>query len=789
MKKKMTDKAIRFLMLFIYIGILFLYFIVNKIYYKLSVQELEYILVIIILLAIGFVLITLCKEISNKWHGVILSVFLLPIYICSLCRKDFYLIYIGVLITAIIICIYELRWLLQYVLIYSAIICYIVNLYQIFELKNEINEIAIYALGGILILLIELILVSMMDHLEQYKKMITINSMDAQEMLKVVEIKRQEAQNAAKAKSMFLSNMSHEIRTPINAILGMDEIILRESNESNVIDYANRIQSAGNTLLSLINDILDFSKIESGKMEINEEEYKFEELTTDIYNILSLRMEEKGLALKLEIAEDIPSVLFGDVLRIKQIMLNVLINAVKYTQKGYVSLKIDWRQKQTGIIKLIIQVEDTGIGIKPENQKKLFDAFERLDGDTTKHIEGTGLGMSITKNLLDLMSGTISVSSEYNVGSIFTIEVEQKVIDYKPMGKIITANHKNVFGLRYTESFLAPDAKILIVDDNEMNLLVVKGLLKKTLIQIDIAISGMQCLDMVKREKYQIIFMDHMMPEMDGVDTFHKMATLEGNLNIGVPVVALTANAVSGAKEMYMEMGFADYISKPINSHVIENMIKNMLPENMVEMTQIQENEEVDYYDITGIVDYKKGLLYAGNDKKQYEENLRVFIKSMDERQELLEKYIEQQDWKAFEIEVHALKSNAAYIGAKELSVVAAEQEKYAKAFNGAAIVHSWEKLEELWDQTVAALYQFVDMEEVEQIYPNGKTLTDEQYLEFIQKIIQHMNNFESDRAMFYLKKILEYDMPEEKRSRIKKSYEELDKFNYRQATQILLDE
>ena len=390
-----------------------------------------------------------------------------------------------------------------------------------------------------------------------------------------------EADNANKAKSTFLANMSHEIRTPINAVLGMDEMILRESKDAEILEYAGSIKRAGETLLTLVSDILDFSKIESGKMNLVKVDYYMRDLLKDIVSTFSLRMSEKNLSFIVNADENIPSVLNGDEVRIKQILMNLLSNACKYTAKGYVKLNVSGERKDDKFV-LRVAVEDTGIGIKEENIDKLFESFERVDEKKNRNIEGTGLGLNITKNLLHLMDSEIKVKSRYGAGSVFSFEIEQDIISDEPLGDInesVTkyANHND------SNDFIAPEGRILVVDDNAVNLAVMKGLLKKMQVIVDTAESGAECIEKAKINKYHIIFMDHLMPIMDGIETLHKMNETEENLNKDTPVIALTANAVSGARELYMAEGFDDYMTKPINMKIIEKIMRKYLPEDIVQ--------------------------------------------------------------------------------------------------------------------------------------------------------------------------------------------------------------
>ena len=399
------------------------------------------------------------------------------------------------------------------------------------------------------------------DLLENNKKM---------EQLKI------EADNANYAKSNFLANMSHEIRTPINAVLGMDEMILRESSEENIVEYATSIKRAGESLLSLVSDILDFSKIESGKMTIIDEPYNVKELIKDIINTFTLRMRQKGLSFITEIDENIPKVLVGDEVRIKQIALNILSNAFKYTKEGYVKLKISSEVKGSKCI-LAFSVEDTGSGIKKEALEKLFATFERIDEKKNRHIEGSGLGLNITKNLLKMMGSDIQVKSVYGRGSIFSFDLEQSIADYEPIGKMDIEDVKVDINQRSGDGFTAPRARILVVDDNLVNLSVMKGLLKKTQATVEMASSGAEAVKMTKDKKYDLIFMDHLMPEMDGIETMVRIRGMESNPNINTPCIVLTANAISGAKEKYMEAGFDEYMTKPVNMDLLEDNLQKFL--------------------------------------------------------------------------------------------------------------------------------------------------------------------------------------------------------------------
>ena len=510
----------------------------------------------------------------------------------------------------------------------------------------------------------------------------------------------EEVVRANEAKSQFLANMSHEIRTPINGILGMDSVLLKECHDENLREYAKNIQSAGQSLLSIINDILDISKIESGKMEILTIRYQLFSVLNDCYNLTKIKLQNKPVSFIMQINEKLPSWLYGDEVRIRQIINNFLSNAVKYTKEGNITFELDFEEKTDEQILLVITVRDTGIGIKEEDLGKLFESFTRIEEKRNRNIEGTGLGLNLTKNLVNLMGGEVFAESTYGKGSCFTAKIPQKIADAKPMGD---------FGKRYQQylstsdddklSFLAPDAKILVVDDVTMDLKVVEGLLKATKIQIDTAVSGSECLECVKTTPYQMIFLDHMMPEMDGLETLEHMKNLADNPNAQTPVIMLTANAIVGAKEEYIEAGFTDYLTKPIRETELLEMILKYLPEELVcenggqGIEKSQDAQDMEQPEAGGEgaeplqrleqlegLDVKTGLTYCMNEEDFYIEMLQEFLQA--DKASQLKHFLAEEDWDNYRTTVHALKSTSLTIGAVHLSGEAKALEMAAKEGN-----------------------------------------------------------------------------------------------------------
>lgn len=484
---------------------------------------------------------------------------------------------------------------------------------------------------------------------------------------------QQEVEAANMAKSSFLANMSHEIRTPINAILGMNEMILREEKDPAIRGYAGNIQASGNSLLSIVSDVLDISKIESGKLEIIPVDYEVNSLISDCCNMAAGRAKAKELELLVECADNVPMKLCGDETHIRQIIMNLLTNAVKYTEKGTVKLIVSGRFTDGGFV-LKVDVSDTGIGIAEENLPQLFTQFQRFDLQRNRNIEGTGLGLSIVKRLCDLMSGTITARSVLGSGSTFTVELPQKVVDSTPCGGV-NLNYSAGAEHEYHHSFEAPEAKILAVDDLPVNLLVIANLLKETRIKIDTAGSGRECMDKCSQQKYDLILMDHMMPEMDGVLTFEKLHGDKSSPNFETPVIMLTANALAGMREQYMDVGFADYVSKPVRGAKLEEAIRRNLPESLIKPASPEipaeavSTEPSGFADICGAVpelNVNAALQYCCGSAELLNDLLHDFTEN-DHFSDLKAAF-EEKRWEDYRRHAHSLKSTSLMIGLTGLS-------------------------------------------------------------------------------------------------------------------------
>lgn len=628
--------------------------------------------------------------------------------------------------------------------------------------------------------------------LEEKVKVAQQQNMQLIQAKKDADAARQEALAANEAKGRFLANMSHEIRTPINAVLGMDEMILRESKEQNIKEYAMDIYMAGQTLLSIINDILDFSKIDSGKMEIVPAQYDVSSLIHDLSNMAIQRIGEKEIKFEVEAEHTIPSRLYGDDVRIRQVLANILTNAVKYTPEGTVWFRVQGRREKEMEV-LRFEVEDTGIGIKEEDMPKLSAEFERIETHRNRNIEGTGLGMSITIRLLELLGSRLHVESIYGEGSKFYFELEQKIIDDTPIGDFQSRVQQIAENFTYDTQFCAPDATILVVDDNAVNRKVFKNLLKETQIQISEASGGMECLEAVQENHYDLIFLDHMMPEMDGVETLHRMKELSGYPCQDTPVIVLTANAVSGAKDKYLAEGFDDFLSKPIVPEKLENMIKALLPESLLQEPVTREEKNCGEGQATCLLeelpqvdglDWQYAWMHLP-DMELLEYTVKEFYAQIDFAAEHLEQAYEQitdAKWlEQYRIQVHAMKSLAATVGILPLSGLAKILEFAAKDGKidvirslTAVFLEEWRS----YRQKLQGVFAIGDVE--------LKEITDFSVIQALVEMLRiSMQQMDIDQADKLMNQLQEYEYADDLEQNIRKLSEAVTNLDAEEADRI----
>ncbi|MCR5120395.1 MAG: response regulator [Lachnospiraceae bacterium] len=546
------------------------------------------------------------------------------------------------------------------------------------------------------------------------------------DVLRKINAEKQHAIDISEAKTRFLASMSHEIRTPINSILGMNEMILRENNDGAIGEYSRSIKTSGKMLLMLVNDVLDFSKIEAGKLEINETGFYMSQMMNDVISLVKERADEKGLKLKTMISDKIPNEIISDEFRIRQILVNLINNAIKYTDKGIVTVKLSGKYTEEGF-DLSFAVKDTGKGIKKEELPHLFEAFSRADKEQNANIEGTGLGLAIVKSIVDSMKGSVSVDSEYGVGSEFKVTLPVKYAGEELLNDDFMNATRREAPATGECDFSAPEARVLAVDDNQANLTVVKLFLKRTGIKLDLCSSGERAVELCRENEYDLLLLDHMMPKPDGIETLHLIRDDETSKNRETKAIVLTANAVAGSRKMYIDEGFADYLTKPLDAQVLEQTVKIMLPKEKVgkyvpeadtnssvktgeekntsdddEILEFPATEESDtaerselrqkLEEIEGF-DYDVALRHCGGEEAFLEEIILDIVSECDERSERMRTSLRDKDLKAYAIDAHSLKSSMATIGFAAFSERAKKHEFAGKEGNAAFIEEDAEGL------------------------------------------------------------------------------------------------
>lgn len=608
---------------------------------------------------------------------------------------------------------------------------------------------------------------------------------------------RLEAEEESKAKSDFLAQMSHEIRTPINAVLGMNEMILRETTQPEIERYARTIRNAGKSLLAIVNDILDFSKIQSGRMEIIPVEYDSATLLRDLVELYRVQAISKGLDFQYHISEELPRRLVGDEYRIKQAAGNLISNAIKYTSEGFVNIQVDFiptEKEEYG--RLVFSVIDSGIGIKTEDMPKLFQSFGRVDLQKNRSIEGTGLGLKISKQLIEMMGGTLTVQSVYEEGSIFSITILQQINSEEKIGefalKLEKLQEEVTTSSQTNEVICAKDARIMIVDDNEMNLQVASSLLKKTQSTIDCVLSGKECLELVKENHYDLILLDHMMPEMDGIETLHALRDNNPDVDDTTKIVVLTANAIVGAKEKYLEEGFDDYISKPIAFAELDRVLLEQLPVEKLRMYQMDEKKsELFYPDLSEYgIDVMAGIELLG-DYDVYIEMAKVFCMDYESKTEKMNEALEQENMADYAILVHGLKSNARTLGANELGELAYEEEMASKDANFAFIQSHVETLRQSWIRVLEGFSVLLEEEdefgdENDTVEVTLEPLSDSELEERMLIILACVEEYQQSEAEIAINELLAHSLDEEFKAALYEARKQLRNFEYEKTFETL---
>ena len=602
------------------------------------------------------------------------------------------------------------------------------------------------------------------------------------------EIKRvrRQAEKASIAKSEFLANMSHEIRTPMNAIIGLNDIIMEECGDTEIYGHAKDVQSAAKNLLAIINDILDLSKVEAGKMELVYEDYYIKDMADEIIGMMDMAASQRGLILKYECDETIPCRYSGDDGRIKQVLINILNNAIKFTQKGYVRAYITGKPgKNTDEELLIFHVEDTGCGIRQEDLEKIFEDFRQVDSRKNRSAEGTGLGLAIVKHLVELMEGSIEVESTYGEGTTVTITIPQKIVDRCPVSDMpeISQSEQKVM-----DSFTAPGVKVLIVDDNVINRKVARGFLKRYAFDLTEAESGPEAVELVRGERYDIIFMDHMMPGMDGIEAAEIIRKDCGDNGRAPVMVALTANTMEGMREHFLMCGFQDFISKPLDRNEMNQLLLRWVPEKYRQADNAQEEAKPfcpEEFQIEGL-DMGAAMQYYSGDEEGFVELLELYFIDGKRKAALLRELV-QSDILRYQIEVHGLKSASANIGAMDVSAMARAQENAAIQGDREFIDGQFPLLLAEYETLLASIGQFLQRRRQEaELKEKLPALPAQQLREQTASALEELKHFRSQQCAGLVDEMLRHELPKDVQEKLVQIREQLRLYEDEYAEELL---